>query len=81
MCVCVCVCVLLFVYLPEPGLRFCSGFSLAVSRWGLLLVGGGLLIAGPSLPVQSGSRPVGFSGYGSQAPERWLDSDGAWAPC
>ena len=44
-------------------------------------IGGGLLIAGPSLPVQSGSRPVGFSGYGSQAPERWLDSDGAWAPC
>ena len=40
-CVCVCVCVLLFVYLPEPGLRFCSGFSLAVSRWGLLLFGGG----------------------------------------
>ena len=29
--------------------------------------------------MQSGSRPVGFSGYSSQAPEHWLGSDGVWA--
>ena len=70
----------IYLFLAVLGLRRCTRALSSRSEWGhSSLQCAGLPSRRPPLPRSTGSRHVGFSSCGSQAPERRLSSRGARA--